>query len=316
MPRRIRIQKKHAIYHVCNRTLQQRFFFRPSEEVNRIILACLARAATKHKIRLFGFVFMSNHFHMLLQAYFMNLSEFMRDFQSAVARRLNELHGREGKFFARRYSSEHVLDDEAFLDKLEYTLNNPCMSNLVRHIDRWPGISSWSMHKTGEPMVGQYLDRAKLRELRRKDPSTPKEAAFVEYPLEVAAPPMWAGLPDEEQRQKVCQMVEAGAWKLQKQRRLRRIDCLGPRAILAQHWSTRPKKTKRSPRPLCHSSCPRKRKEHEDEMRQITDWYKEAMAHMRKGRANPPFPDGTIPPGRTRCVGAPPTPEELARLRL
>ena len=122
---------------------------------------------------------------------------------------------------------------------------------------------------------------------------------------------MWAGLPDEEQRQKVCEMVDEGAIKLQMERKRRRITCLGPKAVMAQHWSTRPKKTKRSPKPLCHSSCPKKRKEHREEVQQITDWYKEAMAHMRRGRANPPFPDGTIPPGRTRCVGAPPRSDEL-----
>ena len=310
MPRRIRIQKKHAIYHVSNRTLQQRFFFRPSAEVNRIILACLARAAAEHKICLFGFVFMSNHFHMLLQAYFMNLAAFMRDFQSMVARRLNEHHGREGKFFARRYSSEHVLDDEAFLEKLEYTLNNPCNSHLVRHIADWPGMSSWDIHKTGKPLVGKWLNKDELRRLRRKEPSTPKEAAVEEYKLQLAAPPMWADLAEEEQRQKVCEMVDEGAIRLQIERKRRRITCLGPRAVMAQHWSARPKKTKRSPRPLCHSSCPRKRKEHREEVQQITGWYKEAMAQLRKGRANPAFPDGTIPPGRTRCVGAPPTPDE------
>jgi REP element-mobilizing transposase RayT len=114
MGRPIRIQEKRAIQFVTNRCFQQRFLFRPSREVNRIILGCLARAAAKHHVRLFAFVFMSNHFHMLLQAFFLNFP----DFQSSVARELNRLHGREGKFFERRYSSEQVLDDEAFLDRL------------------------------------------------------------------------------------------------------------------------------------------------------------------------------------------------------
>jgi REP element-mobilizing transposase RayT len=132
MGRPIRIQEKRAIHFVTNRCFQQRFLFRPSKEVNRIILGCLAREAAKHHVRLFAFVFMSNHFHMLLQAFFLNLPEFMRDFQPSVARDLNRLHGRDGKLFERRYSSEPVLDDEAFLDRLNYTLNNPCNDDLVR----------------------------------------------------------------------------------------------------------------------------------------------------------------------------------------
>lgn len=130
MGRPLRIQSKRAIYFVTNRCFQERFFFTPSKEVNRIILGCLGRAASIHKVKLFAFVFMSNHFHMLLQAPLMNLSDFMRDFQSMVATRLNLHHGRTGKFFHRRFSDSRVLDDETFLDKLQYILNNPCESNL------------------------------------------------------------------------------------------------------------------------------------------------------------------------------------------
>ncbi len=160
----------------------------PIEEVNRIILGCLAWAVAKHHIKLFAFVFMSNHFHMLLQAPYLNLSDFMRDFQSAIARELNRLHGREGTFYEGRFKAEKVLDDEAFMDKLEYTLNNPCNDDLVHHIEDWPGVSSWDFHSTNEPMVGQKLNRDQLRKLRRKDDTVAEEAAYEEFELELATP--------------------------------------------------------------------------------------------------------------------------------
>jgi hypothetical protein len=51
MGRRIRLQQKKAIHFVTNRWFQQRFSFRPSNQVNRIILGCLNRAAAKHHVR-------------------------------------------------------------------------------------------------------------------------------------------------------------------------------------------------------------------------------------------------------------------------
>ena len=304
----IRIYEKSNVYFVTNRCFQQRFFFRPSEAVNRIILGCLARQVALHKIELFAFVFMSNHFHMLLSAPFLNLSAFMRDFQSAVARELNRLHGREGKFFERRFSSEPVLDDEAFVDKLGYTLNNPCQADLVRHVADWPGMSSWDYHNTGESMQGKWLNRKELRRLRRKEPDTPEEAAYETYELELSTPPIYEGLERTQAQQKICEVVDDAARKLQEARAKRRIKCAGPEKILARHWSDRPRDPKKSIRPLCHCSCPKRKEEHKDEIFETRSAFKAAMARYRKGHSDPRFPDGTFPPGHARCVGAPPAP--------
>jgi REP element-mobilizing transposase RayT len=313
MGRRIRIQDKKAIQFVTNRCFQQRFLFRPSKEVNRIILGCLARAAAKHHVRLFAFVFMSNHFHMLVQALFMNLPDFMRDFQSSVARELNRLHGREGDFFERRYSAEQVLDDEAFLDRLNYTLNNPCNDDLVRHVEDWPGINSWKFHKTQEPMVGEWLDRKELRRIRRKDDGASKEDAYETFKLELATPPMFEDLDAAEAQAKICEHIDEGARELQKERAKRRIKCVGPAKIMAKHWSHRPKDSKKSARPLCHSGCAKLRRAHREQFWATTDAYKDAMGRWREGKSKPSFPHGTIAPGHTACVGAPPRPAPFVK---
>lgn len=308
MGRRIRIQQEKAIHFVTNRCFQQRFLLRPSKEVNRIILGCLARAAAMHHVRLYAFVFMSNHFHMLVQAPFMNLPEFMRDFQSSLAREVNRLHGREGDFFERRYASEQILDDEAFLDRLRYTLNNPCNDHLVRQIEDWPGVSSWDFHTTGEPIVGEWLDRRELRRLRRKDDSACIKDAYETYTLKLTTPPMFDELDAVSARAKICEHIVQGARELQKERARRRIKCVGPAKVMGKHWSDRPKTPKKSIRPLCHSGCAKLRRAHREQVWATTDAYKDAMGRWREGKSNPSFPDGTIPPGYTACVGGPPRP--------
>ncbi len=54
----------------------------------------LARAA--QGVKIYAFVFMSNHFHLLLSAPGLNLGLFMCQFQVRLAAELNNLHGREG----------------------------------------------------------------------------------------------------------------------------------------------------------------------------------------------------------------------------
>ena len=118
MGRRIRRQKKDRIYSVVNRTLHSKYFFAPDDEVNAIILGLLAKMADRYDIEIFAFVFMSNHFHMLVRSKSLQLHLFMRDFQGQLARKLNRHWGRTGTFFQGRYSATPILDDEAMVDKI------------------------------------------------------------------------------------------------------------------------------------------------------------------------------------------------------
>ncbi len=314
MGRKIRTFDKDTIYFVTNSCFQRCFLMAPGEEVNRIILGCLARAVAIHHVQLFAFVFMSNHFHMLVKAPFMNLSEFMRDFQADIAREINRLRSRNGKFFSRRFSAEPILDEEALLDKLDYTLNNPCNDDLVRHIKHWPGVSSWDFHATSEPMVGKWLDRDELRRLRRKDENTPEEAAYKEFELELSTLPNFKDLTKKQAQQKVCEHIEPTATRLQKERADRQDKCMGPRKILATKWWDRPNDPKKSPRPLCHCSSAQERKAYREQLYETMDAYKKASGRWRDGETNISFPYGTIPPGHTRCIGAPPVPAPFADL--
>ncbi len=308
MGRPIRLWKSDQIYFVTNRCHQQRFFFRPGEDVNAIILGVLASVADRFDVEIFAFVFMSNHFHMLVRCRSCRLSEFMGQWQGELARQLNKHWGRPGggSFFEGRFKAAPILDDDELLNKVRYTLCNPCASNLVSHPKLWPGLSSWRIHKTGEPLVGERVDKAKYRRLRRKhkDMSHAKAVAqsTVEYPLEMAKLPMWKDLDDDAYRKKLCQEVCDYAEHLADRRT---VPCLGAKKVLSQPWDARPNKPKQAPCPLCHTTDEELRQEYEDEHRDTTDRYRQAVGRLRKGYANVKFPTGTIPPGRRDCVGTP-----------
>ena len=292
----IRIFKSEDIFFVTNRCIEAMYLIRPDddEETQRICLACLAWAAKKHEIEVFAYIFMSNHFHLLVRALKQNLSAFMRDFQRELAARLNRHRNRSGTVFPRPYDAPKIIDDATFQEKLKYIVNNACLSDLVRHPEDWPGVSSWKSHTTGEAQVGRLIDYKELRRLRRKDPSTPREEAMRHDKLELAKPPQWADKSDEEVQALVTALIEERARK--------RKGVVGPTKIKRRSFRFIPESPKCSPRVKCLGADEEKKKVYLEDRRATVDAYKRAMGKWQNGKTRARFPAGTMPPGRCRCA--------------
>jgi REP element-mobilizing transposase RayT len=302
----LRNQEKDVIYELSNRTLHQMYALLPEEQVNAIILGLLAKYAWRYGVEIFAFCFMSNHFHMLARSKKLQLHLFMRDFQSQLARKINALRNRTGTFWERRYTATKVMDDEAMIDRLRYIVCNPCESGLVRHPKQWPGLCSWDIHKSGEPMVGEVVNRKTYWAEKRKRKNKYKtEAELIEmaterYTLEMAKLPQWKDLDDEAYHQKIVETCHEHAGELAKKRKR---PLPSPQKVLDVKWDERPKNPKKAPRPLCHGGDCKQRQAYRESRRLLVNGYREAIAKWRKGKSTVEFPDGTIPPGHQFCVG-------------
>ena len=310
MGRRVRVQTEDAGYFVSNRCLQQRFLLTPSKAVNAVILGCLARAAVEYGVVIYGFVFMSNHFHMLLSAPRLNLSEFMGAFQGQLATEINRLRGREGYVWQGRFRYEHVVDGPAMVDKMAYMMSNPTEADLVAHPDRWPGVCSWDAHMGDGRVTGHRLLKKEFRRLRRQDPDLTWEEALEEadHTFELAPIPAWADLDPETYRTTLRELVDDRCEAYQRELKRRRRNFMGARKVVAQHWNRRPASTDRSPQPLCHCHDPKRREEHVEWYFEVCGRYRKAMgdytSESARKRARAAFPHGTYPPGRRRAAGA------------
>ena len=103
----MRVHTNNSVYFVTNRCHQERFFMLPRPGVNKLIGAWLAIALYKYGdgIEVFAFIFLSNHFHILLRDTKGQLAEFMWYLQLNIAKALNEFNGkRRGAFFSREYT--------------------------------------------------------------------------------------------------------------------------------------------------------------------------------------------------------------------
>ena len=104
MARPLRIQYEDALYHVTCRGNERKAIFRDDHDKN-LFLELLNDGLKTYNIILYCYVLMDNHFHLLLETPFANLSEFMRWFNITYTSHYNRRHKRTGHLYQGRYKS-------------------------------------------------------------------------------------------------------------------------------------------------------------------------------------------------------------------
>ena len=150
-----------ALVEVTTRTLQSRFLLRPSRATNEVVLGVLGRAQRLYPVEICGFVFASNHYHLLLRvADAEQLANFMGYFNSNLARELGRLVGWREKVWSRRYTAIVISDEEgAQRARLKYILAHGAKEDLVDRPREWPGVHAVRALLEDEPLEGLWFDR-------------------------------------------------------------------------------------------------------------------------------------------------------------
>ena len=127
------LDNESGLVEITSRVQHGRFLLRPSPYSNDLILGVLGRAQARYDVLLHAFVFMSNHFHLIMTvASVERMSRFVGYVKGNIARELGRLHGWREHFWGRRYHSACIGDsDEAQLARLMYILSNGCKEGLV-----------------------------------------------------------------------------------------------------------------------------------------------------------------------------------------
>ena len=158
MPRRLRIEFEGAIYHVMARgNARQDIVY--DDDDRRRLLADLERAVVRSGWELLGFVFMSNHLHLLLRTPRPNLARGMQAFLSGYAQWWGRRRRRIGHLFQGRYKAEMIENETYYWTVSRYIHLNPVRAGLVERPELWkwssyPGYfaserrQSWVAHET------------------------------------------------------------------------------------------------------------------------------------------------------------------------
>lgn len=131
MARPLRIQYPSAVYHVTCRGNERREIFRDDKD-RKTFLEILSQSIEIYNIRLYSYILMSNHFHLLIETPLGNLGEFMRHFNITYTSYFNRRHKRVGHLYQGRYKSI-VVDKDEYLSVLSrYIHLNPIRTKQVK----------------------------------------------------------------------------------------------------------------------------------------------------------------------------------------
>lgn len=129
MPRRGRSDLgEQRVFFVTTTTKNHKHYFDSREKLSQL-LQIISSSVEKHKVTIYGFVLMVNHFHLLvgLSGGGPALSTFMRDIKSMTWRKL---FPQESGIWMSRFDDVAIYTEDQFRIKLNYIHNNPVKAGL------------------------------------------------------------------------------------------------------------------------------------------------------------------------------------------
>ena len=184
MPRQPRIEYEGAFYHVMNRGDRKEAIFEDDAD-REMFLKTLGEVCERSGWRIYAWILMSNHYHLVVETPEGNLVAGMKWFQNTYTRRLNVRHRKWGHVFGGRYKAVVVQSDpeeagDYLTTLMDYVHLNPARAGLVNWQEgevllgyRWSSLQQgyaviktkrapWIAVKEGLELFG-YSDKAKDR---------------------------------------------------------------------------------------------------------------------------------------------------------
>ena len=300
-PIRYVLPEGSRVVEVTTRTIQSRFLLRPSKELNEIVLGVLGRALAMNQhqgVRLLAFVFVSNHYVMLLEVdNTRSLSAFMNYVNGNLAKEICRLDGWKEKFWGRRFKDIPVVEEESLVGRLRYLLSHGVKEGLVARVADWPGATCLPSLVAGEKLEGVWFSRTDEGNARRRGKVFDKFEYATTYEVPLSPLPCWGHLTEQQRQARCAELVADIDREAREENRITGRVPLGRKRVLAQDPHHRPEDTANSPAPLCHAATKAARKAYREAIAIIRTAYREAAQLLKEGRAAmAQFPPGCFPP--------------------
>lgn len=133
MGRKPRIEYEGAIYHVIQRGNNRESVFERDRD-KRYLLEKLRGYKEKMDFRLFGYVVMNNHYHLIIQRMSQPLHKVMHLVNNSYSKYYNLVYKRSGHVFEGRYKAILVQDERYVLTLLRYVHQNPVRAGICQWV--------------------------------------------------------------------------------------------------------------------------------------------------------------------------------------
>ncbi|MBW1783471.1 MAG: transposase [Deltaproteobacteria bacterium] len=134
MPRQPRLDTPGALHHVMGRGIDGIEIFGSKKDCEDF-LGRLQDLCENEALRIYAWVLMDNHFHLLARTGKMSLSNSMRKLLTGYVVNYNRRHKRYGHLFQNRYKSILCEDDPYLLELTRYIHLNPLRAGIVKNMN-------------------------------------------------------------------------------------------------------------------------------------------------------------------------------------
>jgi putative transposase len=157
--RRHRIEYDGAVYHVIQRSSNREMIFGKVSD-KEYFIDLLAGYKKKLGYRLFGYVLMDNHYHLLLQTGAIPLSKIMQRINFRYSKFFNQKYNRHGHVFGGRYKAGLVQDESYLFAILRYIHQNPVQAGICKQVNdyEWSSDPAYQANKEGITDISFVLD--------------------------------------------------------------------------------------------------------------------------------------------------------------
>jgi hypothetical protein len=295
-----RIESTKLACFQTTRSRNSELWFVNNQQLEEAILGYAARYATRHGVLMYALSIEGNHAQQVNQFPLANRAEYMRDFNSAVARavpRYQKEYG-GGRFWARRYSSEFLPGSEDIEEYFFYTVLQPVNDGLVDDISQYPGYNCFEDAVTGKRRQYKVVKWKEYNDAKRWDSSVSIDEFTELCTLMFARLPGYEHMTQDEYAAVMRKKLK-NRTALALQKRGHKPSLGAHRLRLVKPGSV-PHKTKTSQRysrrPRVLSRNPERRSVCEAWYFQTYFEYKVCSKRYRQGELSVEFPGGTYKP--------------------
>ncbi|MBI5206336.1 MAG: transposase [Candidatus Firestonebacteria bacterium] len=153
MARPYRLLGENCFYHITSRGNERKNIFLYDSDYKKF-MEYLLKAKEKYQFHLYGYVLISNHYHLLIETLKPNLPQAIHSINSSYTTYFNLKHKKCGHVFQGRYKSLVVDKDNYFLELTRYIHLNPVRAKIVDTPDKyiWSSYNGY-INKKGDGII-------------------------------------------------------------------------------------------------------------------------------------------------------------------
>jgi REP element-mobilizing transposase RayT len=237
--RHARVHFDGVPYHIISKTLRGEFLLVPKKHTASMTAGVVAKAqANWPGVRLYGYAFMSNHFHLMVSGESEEISFFVGFIKREISRRLGLKYNLSGSLWHSRFLSTALPTPESQEQCLAYILSQGVKENLVEHPSQWPGLHCAKALLHGAVDEGSWFNgteygKAKRDQERSVHRGVVRKSEFYQTLLIKLTPiGAWSHLDEVAQRQRAREVVGEIVAEAAAKRREAGIRVMGRKAVV------------------------------------------------------------------------------------